>query len=140
MYVERYMKCLVSIPGYPGYAFNLDTRSVVSLRTKNRRHGYGRAVELTTYTNTKGEKFVQILDYNNCRKRVTISTIENLIKESIEKDNNAKSVSINPNNVNSIYRTDYIDENIYNCNMDSCVKMDFSNCISGIIPRMIKYY
>lgn len=80
---EIYESDTFAIPGYPGYYYRPMDKSVVTNKT-NEKHRTGKL--LKKYTTTKGEEYVYALDYSNCRRRLTLVRIQELLNAEIERN------------------------------------------------------
>ena len=92
---EIYQSDTFAIPGYPGYYYRPVDRSVVSNKT-NEKYRTGKM--LKKYTTTKGEEYVYALDYTNCRRKLTITKIQELLNEEIQRNFQYQQNLINPMN------------------------------------------
>ncbi len=89
-----------AIPGYPGYYYRPMDGAVVSNKT-NEKYRIGK--ELKIYTTKEGERFVQALDYDNCRRRLFITEIEDLLVQEIQRSNQVFALrSISPEELNRV--------------------------------------
>ncbi len=80
---EIYQSDTFAIPGYPGYYYRPIDRSVVTNKT-NEKYRTGKL--LKKYSTTKGEEYVYALDYTNCRRKLTITKIQELLNAEIHRN------------------------------------------------------
>ena len=80
---EIYQSDTFAIPGYPGYYYRPMDRSVVTNKT-NEKYRTGKL--LKKYSTVKGEEYVYALDYTNCRRKLTITKIQELLNAEIHRN------------------------------------------------------
>lgn len=85
---EKFASSTFAIPGFPGYYYRPLDGAVISNKNFN-KHTIGK--QLTIYSNKEGEKFVKLLDCNNCRRKLTIFEIEVLLNDEIRRVNEVRN-------------------------------------------------